>query len=138
MEPTGHATLNAFLNALAAGLLYAGWVRIKRAGDMAGHKRIMIMALTASALFLVSYLLYHARVGSVPYPYHDWTRTLYFVILIPHVILAAVQLPFIVIAVWFALHGQYDKHRKVVRLLWPVWMFVSVTGVVVYLMLYRI
>ncbi|MFH0883539.1 MAG: DUF420 domain-containing protein, partial [bacterium] len=98
MAPSGHATLNAFLNALAAGLLLAGRIRIAR-DDMRGHKRFMLMAVTVSGLFLVSYLIYHAQVGSVPYLHHDWTRILYFSILIPHVILAALMVPFIIAAV---------------------------------------
>jgi len=81
-------------------------------------------------------LVYHFKVGSVPYPYHDWTRTAYFAILIPHVILAAVMVPFIIVAVRYALKGRYDRHRKLVRWVWPVWMFVSISGVAVYLMLY--
>ncbi len=135
MAPTGHATLNAFLNALSAGLLLAGRLRIARY-DTRGHKRIMITALTVSAVFLVSYLIYHAQVGSVPYPYHDWTRILYFSILIPHVILAAVMVPFILVGFRWALKETFDKHRRLMRWVWPVWMFVSVSGVVVYAMLY--
>jgi uncharacterized membrane protein YozB (DUF420 family) len=136
MEASGHATLNAFLNAIASGLLLAGWVRIKR-GDMTGHKRLMLAALTVSALFLVSYLIYHAQVGSVPYPYYDWTRPVYFGVLIPHVILAAVMVPFILWGVTMALRERFDTHRKIMRWTWPVWMFVSMSGVTVYLLLYR-
>jgi uncharacterized membrane protein YozB (DUF420 family) len=97
----------------------------------------MIAALVASAVFLTTYLIYHYQVGSVPYPYYDWTRPLYFAILIPHVILAAVMVPFIITAVWFALRGQFERHRRIVRWLWPVWMFVSLSGLAVYLLLYR-
>lgn len=131
------ATVNAFLNALSAALLLAGYINIKR-GKQEAHKRIMLMALTSSALFLISYLIYHAKVGSVPYPYHDWTRTLYFVILIPHTILAAAMVPFILLAVWHALKGRFDRHTRITRMLWPVWMFVSVSGVAVYFMLYQL
>ncbi len=98
----------------------------------------MIAALISSGLFLISYLTYHYLVGSVPYPYYDWTRPLYFAVLIPHVILAALQVPFIVTAVWWAYQGRFDKHRGITRWLWYVWMFVSVSGVVVYLMLYHL
>ena len=129
------ATLNALLNAITTVLLIKGRIRIKR-GDQDGHRRIMLMALATSAMFLISYLIYHAEVGSVPYPHHDWTRPLYFAILIPHVILAAVQIPFIIRLVWLALKGSFDRHRRLARLVWPVWMFVSVSGVVVYVMLY--
>jgi uncharacterized membrane protein YozB (DUF420 family) len=129
------STLNAFLNAISAALLLAGYIQIKR-GSKHRHKRLMLMALTVSALFLVSYLLYHSRVGSVPYPHHDWTRTVYFIILIPHIILAALMVPFIAAAVWFALTEKYENHVRIVTYLWPVWMYVSVSGIIVYLMLY--
>jgi uncharacterized membrane protein YozB (DUF420 family) len=98
----------------------------------------MLAALISSALFLTSYLIYHYSVGSVPYPRHDWTRIVYFAILIPHVILAAVMVPFILSAVYFAWKRQFDRHTRVTRRLWPVWVFVSISGIVVYLMLYRL
>ncbi len=128
-------TLNATLNLISAILLIFGYVYI-RSGDRAGHKKFMVAALISSALFLAFYLVYHAAVGSVPYPHHDWTRPLYFIILIPHIILAAVMTPFILIAVWHAFHASFDKHKKIVRWIWPVWMYVSVSGVMIYLMLY--
>ncbi|PWB73666.1 DUF420 domain-containing protein [candidate division GN15 bacterium] len=131
------ATVNAFLNMLSAALLLAGYVNIKR-GNRARHKQFMLMALCSSALFLTSYLLYHAKVGSVPYPRHDWTRVLYFAILIPHSLLAAVMVPFIVLAVWYAYKETFDRHTRITRILWPVWMFVSVSGVAVYFMLYHL
>lgn len=130
------STVNATLNAIAATLLLIGWVQIKRRGDQQAHKRVMISAVVVSALFLTSYLIYHYYVGSVPYPYHDWTRPVYFAILIPHVILAALMVPFILLALWWAFTSQFERHRRVVRWVWPVWMFVSVTGVVIYFMLY--
>ena len=98
----------------------------------------MLFALGTSVLFLISYVVYHYSVGSVPYPHQDWTRPLYFTLLIPHVILAAVMGPFIVVGLRWALTDQFDKHRKLMRYVWPVWMFVSLTGVAVYLMLYRL
>jgi len=127
--------LNAALNLVAATCLVIGFVYIKR-GDRAVHKRWMLSALGASALFLVSYLIYHGQVGSVPYPHYDWTRPVYFAILIPHVILAAVMVPFILAMVWWALRETFDKHRRLARWVWPVWLFVSVSGVAVYGMLY--
>ncbi len=96
----------------------------------------MLTALTTAALFLISYLIYHYNVGSVKYPYHDWTRPLYFVILISHTILAAAMVPFIIAAVTFALKGKFDRHKRLVRWLWPAWIYVSLTGIVVYAMLY--
>lgn len=128
--------INACLNTICAGFLVMGFVRAKQR-DAARHKRMMLTALVTSALFLISYVIYHYAVGSVPYPYQDWTRPVYFTILIPHIILAAVQVPFIVLALWFAFRAQYDRHRRVVAFAWPIWMFVSVSGLVVYLMLYH-
>jgi uncharacterized membrane protein YozB (DUF420 family) len=137
LHPSGHATVNALLNLGAAFLLVAGWWMIRRVGDWRKHRNVMLAALAVSALFLVSYLIYHAQVGSVPYPYQDWTRTLYFAVLIPHVILAALMVPFIVVAVVQALRHRFEAHRKIVRWVWPTWLFVSLSGVAVYLMLYR-
>lgn len=135
MTPIYHSTLNAVLNLISAILLTSGYINIKKR-NVANHKRMMISALVSSALFLVSYLIYHYMVGSMPYPYHDWTRILYYIILAPHIILAALMVPFILAAVWFALKSQFDKHKKLVMWVWPVWMFVSVSGIIVYLMLY--
>jgi putative membrane protein len=130
-------TLNALLNASTAALLITGRIQIKR-GRQQAHKRIMITAIVTSALFLTSYLIYHGQVGSVPYPHQGWTRPLYFAILIPHSILAAVMVPFIIAAVVFALRGRFEKHKRLVRWVWPVWIYVSLTGIVVYMMLYRL
>ena len=130
-------TLNAVLNALCAVLLLLGFRQIKRERRDA-HKRLMLAAVVVSALFLISYVIYHYEVGSVPYPHHDWTRILYFVILIPHIILAGVMAPFIIAAIRFAILGQFDKHRRLVKLIWPAWMFVSISGLIVYTMLYRL
>ncbi len=128
-------TINAGLNLLSTIFLLLGYLNVKR-GNRDTHKKFMVSALVSSAVFLIFYLFYHSQVGSVPYPYHDWTRPVYFAVLIPHIILAAVMSPFILIAVWFALREQFEKHRKIVRWLWPVWMYVSVSGVIIYLMLY--
>jgi len=128
-------TLNAVLNFIAAVLLLTGYIKIKQKNQPV-HKKFMLFALAVSALFLTSYVIYHAQTGSTPYPHYDWTRTLYFIILIPHVILAAVMTPFILVLVWFALSNRFDKHKKLAGFVWPTWMFVSVSGIVVYLMLY--
>jgi putative membrane protein len=128
-------TLNAVLNLVAAVFLLLGYVAIKNQ-QRPVHKRWMLLAMASSALFLISYLFYHYNVGSVPYPHYDWTRTVYFIILIPHIILAAVMVPFILAAVYFALRTRFDKHRKLTVWVWPVWMFVSLSGLAVYLMLY--
>lgn len=128
-------TLNAILNGISAVFLSIGYYQIKQK-NIAPHKKMMLSALVASALFLTSYLIYHYEVGSVPYPYYDWTRPLYFVVLVPHIILAAIMGPFIIALVWFAFREKFDRHRKLARWVWPVWMFVSLSGIVVYLMLY--
>jgi uncharacterized membrane protein YozB (DUF420 family) len=135
LSPADLPALNAGLNTLSAILLILGYRRIRRQ-DRAGHRRMMLGALASSALFLVSYLVYHYLAGSVPYPRHDWTRPLYFAILIPHVVLAAGMTPFVVALVWRAWRGDFARHRRLARWVWPVWIFVSVTGVAVYLMLY--
>ncbi len=135
---SAHATLNAVLNGSAAVFLLLGWLRIRRDRvNWQAHRNLMVVALALSTAFLISYLVYHAQVGSVPYPFHDWTRPLYFTILIPHVILAGLMTPFIIVLVIAALRQKFTLHRKLARWVWPVWMFVSITGVLVYLMLYR-
>lgn len=128
-------TLNAVINLTAAILLWQGRIKI-RGGRPADHKRIMLIALSLSVIFLISYLIYHSQVGSVPYPYYDWTRIVYLLILFPHIILAGLQVPFIIIGVAAALRGRFQFHRRLMRWVWPVWMFVSASGVAVYVMLY--
>jgi uncharacterized membrane protein YozB (DUF420 family) len=130
-------TLNAVLNSISTIFLATGYYLIKK-GRPEAHKKAMLAALVSSALFLTSYLIYHYQVGSVPYPHFDWTRILYFIILIPHIILAAVMVPFILLAVYFALKKKFETHQKITRWVWPVWMYVSVSGILVYLMLYRL
>lgn len=129
-------TLNALLNLSATILLVFGFINIKKR-NIVSHKKFMLGALFVSILFLTSYVIYHYQSGSTPYPHYNWTRALYFIILIPHIILAALQLPFIVYMVWHALRSNFIKHKKVARWIWPVWMYVSISGVMVYLMLYQ-
>lgn len=130
-------TLNACLNVLSATLLIRGYLLIHR-GEREAHRKTMLAALLCSGLFLCSYLVYHFFVGSVPYPHHDWTRPIYFAVLIPHVILAALVAPFIILIVLRALKGDFAGHRRLARWVWPVWIYVSISGVVVYLMLYQL
>ncbi len=130
-------TLNAILNGCATILLIAGYIAIKK-GNRILHRNLMVTALLASAAFLTSYLIFHAQVASVKYPLHDWTRPVYFVILIPHIILAAAMVPGILALVWFAIRKQFDRHKKVAKIVWPVWIYVSITGVVIYWMLYHL
>lgn len=129
--------LIAFLNGSTLSLLILGFVFVKNR-KIVLHKICMGLAVINSILFLICYLLHHYQVGAVLYPYHDWTRTLYFIILIPHVILAVLILPFVFLAVKYGVTNQIEKHRKVVRWLFPVWVYVSVTGLIVYFMLYRL
>jgi uncharacterized membrane protein YozB (DUF420 family) len=128
--------LNAALNATASVLLVTGWVLIK-ARRIAQHRLCMIAAVIVSAAFLTSYVIYHAHVGSKPYPGTGVLRTIYFAILIPHVILAAVTLPIILVTFVRGLRRQDERHRRIARWTMPIWLFVSVSGVVVYLMLYH-
>jgi len=137
MSVTDLPALNATLNAISTLLLVTGYVFIRR-GDRRKHKACMIAALTTSAMFLTSYVIYHAQVGSVPFKGTGWIRTLYFAVLIPHVILAAAIVPPVLITVSRALSAKYDKHRRIARWTLPLWLYVSVTGVIVYLMLYRL
>ena len=137
MEIADLPALNASLNATSAAFLVAGYLFI-RAGRRLAHKRCMLAALSVSALFLVSYVVYHANVGSRPFPGKGAVRVVYFAILIPHVILAATILPLALVTTARGLRAQYDRHVKVARWTLPLWLYVSVTGVLVYLMLYRL
>jgi uncharacterized membrane protein YozB (DUF420 family) len=129
-------TINAILNGISTVFLILGFIQIKK-GKQTVHKKLMISALISSAFFLISYVIYHYSAGSVPYPYNDWTRPVYFVILIPHIILAALMAPFILGAVYFAVKGNFARHKKITRWIWPVWIYVSISGIVIYMMLYR-
>jgi putative membrane protein len=127
--------LNAALNTLSTIFLITGWLLIKRRRILP-HKRAMTAAIVTSALFLTSYVIYHANVGSKPFPGTGLIRTIYFAILIPHVILAAVSLPPILITFARGLRRDDARHRKIARWTFPLWLFVSVSGVAVYGMLY--
>lgn len=129
-------TLNAILNAASAVLLTSGWVFIRRR-NVTAHKSCMLGAFGVSALFLISYLYYHAQVGSVPFTGVGWVRPVYFVILFTHVVLAAAIVPLAIVTIRRALRAQLDAHRRIARWTLPIWLYVSVTGVVVYLMLYH-
>jgi uncharacterized membrane protein YozB (DUF420 family) len=127
--------LNATLNAVSAILLVTGWTLIRRK-RIAQHRRVMIAAFASSVLFLTSYVVYHAQVGSRPYPGTGVLRTIYFAVLIPHVVLAAFVPPMAIVTLRRGLARRDDAHRRLARITLPIWLFVSVTGVVVYLMLY--
>ena len=129
-------TLNAALNGTSAVLLALGYFFIwRKKVDL--HKACMVSAFVTSTLFLVSYLIYHYHAGSKPFPGEGWTRPVYFTILISHVILATVTLPLAIVTLARALRGRFEKHRLIARWALPIWLYVSVTGVAVYLMLYH-
>jgi putative membrane protein len=127
--------LNAVLNASAAVLLVSALVQIKR-GNRELHEKLMLSALVVSALFLASYLLYHALHGSKRFTGPEPIRTVYLAILLSHTVLAVVNLPLVIVTLRRALLGRFADHRKIAKWTWAVWAYVSVTGVVIYLMLY--
>jgi putative membrane protein len=130
-------TLNAILNFTAAVLLTAGYVFIKKR-RIEAHKRCMIGALFVSVAFLTSYVIYHLQVRSVPFEGEGWIRPVYFFILISHIILAIVNLPLVLRTSYLGFMERYDKHVVIARKTFPIWMYVSVTGVIVYVMLYHL
>ena len=131
--------INATLNGSSAVLLVAGRALIAR-GKIAAHRAVMLTAFATSALFLASYLYYHwpHHGGIIYFRGTGWSRTLYFSILISHTILAIVIVPMVLITLTRGLRGQYDRHRVIARWTFPIWLYVSVTGVVVYVMLYHV
>jgi uncharacterized membrane protein YozB (DUF420 family) len=129
--------LNAVLNTVSAVLLVVGY-RLVRAGRRDAHRRVMLAALATSTVFLASYLVYHAQVGSVRFTGQGPVRALYFAILISHTLLAAAIVPLVLVTLSRALRGRFDAHRRLARYTLPLWLYVSVTGVVVYVMLYRL
>jgi uncharacterized membrane protein YozB (DUF420 family) len=130
-------TLNAALNATSAVLLVTGWLLIRR-GRREAHRRAMLAAVACSGLFLVSYLVYHAQVGSVRFQGQGTIRTVYFAILLTHTVLAAAIVPLVLVTLVRALQQRFDRHRRIARVTFPLWLYVSVTGVVIYVMLYRL
>jgi putative membrane protein len=128
--------LNASLNGASAALLLTGRVLIAKR-HMAAHRMCMIAAVVASALFLACYLFFHFKVGNILFLGQGWARPVYFAILISHVILAMVIVPLAIVTLNRGLRARYDKHRAIARWTWPLWMYVSITGVIVYFMLYQ-
>jgi uncharacterized membrane protein YozB (DUF420 family) len=128
--------VNATLNAISAVLLMIGY-RMIRQRRIAQHRKYMIAAFTVSVLFLICYLIYHANVGSKRFTAEGPVRIVYFFILITHIVLAALVPPMAIVTLVRALRERFDKHAKLARWTLPIWMYVSVTGVIVYLMLYR-
>jgi putative membrane protein len=134
---TALPTVNAVLNGTCALLLATGFVLIRRRRIVA-HRACMQAAFAVSVLFLISYLVYHVRVGSVPFPGQGWIRPVYFAILISHTALAALVPPLALTTLVLGLRARYHRHRRIARWTLPIWLYVSVTGVAVYWMLYRL
>ena len=130
-------SVNAGLNSVSAILLLCGYLFIRRQ-QIVAHRTCMLSACVTSALFLISYLIYHYFVGSVPFKGVGWIRTVYFSILISHVILAAAIVPLALMTLVRALRGNFERHKRIARWTLPIWLYVSVTGVIVYWMLYRL
>lgn len=128
--------VNASLNALSGVLLVTGYV-LMRLRRIALHRAFMLAAFGSSVIFLICYLVYHAQVGSVPFPRQGFVRPLYFTILITHVVLAAAVPPLAIVTLTRGLKGRYPQHRRIARWTFPIWLYVSVTGVLVYVLLYQ-
>ena len=128
--------VNATLNALSAVLLTIGYLLI-RSRRVTLHRRFMLAAFATSSLFLICYVVYHAQVGSVRFPRQGFVRPLYFTILITHVTLAAAVLPLAIVTLSRGLQSRFDRHRRIARWTLPIWLYVSVTGVLVYVLLYQ-
>jgi len=129
--------VNALLNSLSATCLVLGFLAIRK-GNRKRHLKFMLSALTFSFLFLISYLTYHFFHGDTSFQGEGWMQPLYFFILISHILLSAVVLPLVMTTVYFAATGNFNRHPKIARITLPLWLYVSVTGVLVYLMLYHV
>ena len=136
MDLSSFPALNAGLNATTGFLVVLGYVLIKQKAWTA-HAITMILALICSVLFLTSYIYYHYHHGSTPFPHQGWIRPVYFSILISHTALAGPVLLLVIITFSHALRSRFDKHVKIARITFPLWLYVSVTGVIIYWMLYR-
>ena len=136
-DVTSLPAVNATLNLTSAILLGLGFFFIHRR-NIPAHRACMVAAFTVSALFLMSYLFYHYQVGSVQFTKQGWIRPMYFTILFSHTILAVTVVPLALRTLYFAVNSRFDRHVRIARWTFPVWIYVSITGVVVYLMLYRL
>ena len=132
-----HPALNAALNGASAILLSMGYLMIRR-GRVLAHKSCMGLAFISSTVFLISYLVYHVRVGSVAFRGQGWIRPVYFTLLASHTVLAAAILPLALITLSRALREQFDRHKRIARWTLPLWLYVSITGVVIYFLLYHL
>lgn len=130
-------TLNATLNTISGILLVIGYVQIRQQ-KISAHKKCMLAAFGVSVLFLVSYVIYHAYAGSKPFTKQGWIRPVYFTILISHIILAFFIVPLAVRTLYLAWRERFEAHRRIAKITFPIWLYVSVTGVIIYLMLYQL
>ena len=137
MEISDLPAFNAFLNFLATIFLMLGYYSIKIQKNEKRHKQFMCTALAISAAFLVSYLIYHYHAGSKKFPDLGWIKTVYLCILFPHIVLAAVMVPMILMTFFHAFRDNREKHKRIAKITFPIWMYVSVTGVIIYFMLYQ-
>ena len=137
MSLTDLPAVNAALNSLSALLLFAGYRNIRRR-NIPAHRACMLAAFAVSTLFLISYLTYHFQVGSVPFRRQGWIRPVYFTILLTHIVLAAAILPLALVTLHRAWRERFDRHRRLARWTLPLWLYVSLTGVVIYAMLYHL
>jgi putative membrane protein len=128
--------VNALLNGTSASLLTVGWLFV-RGGCPRAHRAFMLAAFGVSILFLVSYVVYHSLAGSRPFTGQGWIRPVYFALLLSHIVLAAVIVPLALLTLYRAWRGDFGRHRRIARWTLPIWLYVSVTGVIVYWMLYR-
>jgi uncharacterized membrane protein YozB (DUF420 family) len=127
--------VNATLNGLSAILLTAGFVFIRR-GNRAAHRRCMVTAVIVSTLFLICYLTYHAKAGRTVFRNPEWFRPFYLTLLLTHTVLAVAIVPLVIVTFIRALRERFDAHKKIARWTWPLWLYVSVTGVIIYWLLY--
>lgn len=136
LEISNLPTVNAILNTTSTVLLIVGYFFIRNR-KIEQHKKCMLAAFGVSVLFLISYCIYHANVGSTKFLHEGWLRTVYFSILISHIILAFIIVPLALVTLYFAWREKFEKHRRIAKFTLPIWLYVSVTGVIIYLMLYQ-
>jgi putative membrane protein len=136
MEISNLPAFNATFNFLSTLCLLFGYYSIKKKNEQR-HKRFMVAALVFSTIFLTGYLIYHYHYGSTKFPELGWIKTIYLTILVPHIILATVMVPMIVMTFYYAFANKLEQHRRWARFTFPIWMYVSVTGVIIYLMVYQ-
>ena len=137
LEISDLPTINATLNFISAILLVIGYILIRQR-KIAAHKKCMLAAFAVSVLFLICYVIYHANAGSTAFTQQGWIRPVYFTILISHIILAFVIVPLALRTLYLAWREKFDKHRRIAKITLPIWLYVSVTGVIIYLMLYQL